>query len=71
MSSRLENSFYHKVAFIMKAKSVQSVYPCLSGRQACQSVIQTIFDIVKAQTMDAKSEKELETEFRIHYIFNY
>jgi len=70
---------------MIKTKSVQFLPPCLSGRQACASlpsrftcrkawqagVIQTIYDIVKAQTMDAKSEKELETEFRIHCIFNY
>jgi hypothetical protein len=48
----------------MKIKSVKSI-------NLRQSVIQTIYDIVKAQTMDAKSKKELETEFRINFIFNY
>jgi hypothetical protein len=48
----------------MKIKSVKSI-------NLRQSVIQTIFDIANAQTMDAKSKKEIEKEFRINYIFNY
>jgi Fe-S cluster biogenesis protein NfuA len=32
----------------MKIKFVQSINPCLAGRQACQSVVQTSYDIIKA-----------------------
>ncbi len=37
-------------------KSVKSINPCLAGRQACQSVIQTVYDIVKAHGGELKVE---------------
>ena len=60
-------------------KSVKSVNPCLAGRQAWQSVIQTSYDIVKAHggeiTVESKSGEGLPagqtgSEFIISIPFN-
>jgi len=37
-------------------KSVKSIHPCLASRQACKSVIQTSYDIVKAHGGEIKLE---------------
>lgn len=50
----------------MMQKSVKSISPCLARRQACKSVVQTCYDIVKAHggtiTVESLSANEVETE---------
>jgi len=47
--------------------SVKSINPCLAGRQECESVIQTSYDIIKAHGGEIKvdSKENLGTEFII------
>lgn len=56
----MENGKFHK-------KSVKSINPCLTGRQARKSVIQTIYDIVKTHggEIGVESKEGGGTEFII------
>jgi hypothetical protein len=46
----------HNNMLKLNQESVKSFHSCLAGRQACKSVIQTNYDIVKADGGELKVE---------------
>jgi len=49
------------------SRSMKFINPCLSGRQACKSMIHTIYDIVTAHggEINVKTKDNEGTEFTI------